>query len=263
MTIDSPDSDTATLGTADLDAAALDAAALDAAALDAAALDAAALDAAAADETASAGSPALLADESFAVPADEAALERAVTALRANGFIVRVVDTVADARALLAELLPRDREIFTASSQTLELSGITADIDESGEFVSVRAKAGPPTPDDLWATIRLGATPEVVVGSVHAVTENGQLLVASASGSQFAPYASGAKLAYWVVGAQKIMPDVETGLRRLHTYSLPREHQRLQERYNQGSVIGRILILEREVFPERGTVILVREAIGY
>ncbi|EFC82778.1 LUD domain-containing protein [Parafrankia sp. EUN1f] len=202
-------------------------------------------------------------DEAFSVPADEAALNRAAAALRDNGFVVHIVDTAADARTLLGQLLPRDREIFTASSQTLELSGITADIDTSGDYVSVRAQAGPPSADDVWKTIRLGATPEVVVGSVHAVTEDGRLLVASASGSQFAPYASGAKLAYWVVGAQKIVADLETGLRRLRTYSLPREDQRLQELYNQGSFIGRILILEREAFPERGTVVLVREVIGY
>lgn len=205
---------------------------------------------------------ALPLDETFAVPADAAALDRAATALRENGFVVHIVDTIADARSLLGELLPRDREIFTASSQTLELSGITADIDESGEYVSVRAKAGPPSAD-VWDTVRLGATPEVVVGSVHAVTEDGHLLAGSASGSQLAPYAAGAKLAYWVVGAQKIVPDVATGLRRIHSYSLPRESARLQERYNQTSFIGRILILEREAFPDRGHVILVREAAGF
>ena len=201
-------------------------------------------------------------DEAFARPADAAALDRAAAALRENGFAVHVVDTVQDARALLGRLLPRDREIFTASSETLRLSGIAADIDESGDYVSVRAQAGPPSAD-VWEQIRLGATPEVVVGSVHAVTEDGRLLAASASGSQLAPYASGARRAYWVVGAQKVVPDVETGLRRIRSYSLPREHRRLQELYNQSSFVGRILILEREAFPDRGTVILVREAIGF
>ncbi|EFC81660.1 LUD domain-containing protein [Parafrankia sp. EUN1f] len=89
------------------------------------------------------------------------------------------------------------------------------------------------------------------------------LVVGSASGSQFAPYASGARRAIWVVGAQKIVPDLETALRRLRTYSLPREHQRLADLYGQSSFIGRILILEREAFPDRGTVILVRETIGF
>lgn len=201
-------------------------------------------------------------DETFAAAADEAAIDRATTALRENGYLVHVVDTAAQARELVAELLPTDQSVFTASSETLRLAGITADIDESGKYNSVRAAAPPPS-EDVYATIRLGATPDVVVGSVHAITENGHLVVGSASGSQFAPYASGARRAIWVVGAQKVVGDLETALRRIRTYSLPREHQRLADLYGQSSFIGRILILEREAFPERGTVILVRETIGF
>jgi len=200
-------------------------------------------------------------DESFAVPADEARLTRAASALRGNGFVVHVVDTAAEARRLVTDLLPRDETVFTATSETLRLSGIAADIDESGEFRSVRREAGD-LGGDVYDTIRLGATPDVVVGSVHAVTEDGRLVVASASGSQFAPYASGARRAIWVVGAQKVVPDLDTALRRLRGYSLPKEHERLAK-YGQGSFIGRILILEREAFPDRGTVVLIREAIGF
>jgi hypothetical protein len=98
---------------------------------------------------------------------------------------------------------------------------------------------------------------------VHAVTEDGSLIVASASGSQLAPYASGARKAIWVVGAQKVVPDLEAGLRRVRAYSLPREWRRLNEAYGRPSFIGKILILEREALPERGTVILVHEAIGF
>jgi len=191
-------------------------------------------------------------DPAFARPADEARLARAAAGLRANGFTVHVVDTAAAARQLVLGLLPRDASVFTA---------IAAAIDEPGEFRSVRREAGDPG-DDVYARIRLGATPEVVVGSVHAVTEDGRLVVASASGSQLAPYASGARRAIWVVGAQKVVPDLETALRRLRAYALPREHERLAT-YGQGSFIGRILILEREAFPDRGTVVLVREAIGF
>jgi hypothetical protein len=200
-------------------------------------------------------------DATFAEPAAQAALERAAAALRENGYVVHLVDTVTEARSLVAGLLPRDQAVFTASSETLRLSGIAADIDESGDFTSVRREAGD-LGDDIDARVRLGATPDVVVGSVHAVTEDGHLLAASASGSQLAPYASGARKAIWVVGAQKVVPDVDTGLRRIRTYSLPRESQRLSA-YGRTSFIGKILILEREALPERGTVVLIRETIGF
>jgi hypothetical protein len=200
-------------------------------------------------------------DETFSAPANRVTVEGTADALRSNGFVVYVVDTAADARQLLGELLPRDRAIFTAQSETLRRAGIADDIDKSGEFVSVRAQAEPP--GDVWDVVRLGATPEIVVGSVHALTGDGQVLVASASGSQLAPYASGAKWVYWVVGAQKLVPDLTTGLRRIHTYSLPREARRLRELNGQSSIVGRILIVEREVFPERTTVVIVREEIGF
>jgi acyl-CoA hydrolase len=206
--------------------------------------------------------PAPVVDETFAKAADEAQLDRAAEALRDHNFIVHLVDTLTDARELVLSLVPREQTVFTASSETLRLSGITEAIDESGDFTSVRTVAG-----DLGAgmdaQVRLGATPDVVLGSVHAVSEDGYLLVGSASGSQLAPYASGARKAIWVVGAQKIVPDVATGLLRIHDYSLPKEWRRLQENYGQTSFIGKILIMEREAFPERGVVVLVRDTVGF
>lgn len=201
-------------------------------------------------------------DESFAVAVPESTLEAVRAALRANGFAVHVVDTADEARDLVVRLLPTDQTIFTATSETLRLSGIADEVDKSGRYRSVRAEAPAPSAD-VYDQIRLGATPDVVVGSVHAVTENGHLVVGSASGSQFAPYASGARRAIWVVGAQKIVPDLDTALRRVHTYSLPREQKRIADLYGQSSFIARILILEREAFPDRGTVVLVREPIGF
>lgn len=89
------------------------------------------------------------------------------------------------------------------------------------------------------------------------------MVAASATGSQLASYAAGARTAIWVVGAQKVVPDLDTALRRIRTYSLPRESQRAQEAYGFPSMIGKILIFEREALPDRGTVILLREAIGF
>jgi LUD domain len=199
-------------------------------------------------------------DPSFAVPASDEQLSRAAKGLTERGFTAHVVDTVAHARELVRELLPRDQAVFTANSETLHHSGLKHDIDTSGEFRSVRAQLADET--DIRAQIRLGAAPDVVVGSVHAITEDGVLVVASASGSQFGPYAAGAARAIWVVGAQKVVPDLDTALRRIRTYSYPREHEKWRLK-GHGSFIGKLLIMEREAFPDRATVVLVREEIGY
>ena len=109
----------------------------------------------------------------------------------------------------------------------------------------------------------LGACPGVVVGSVHAVSEDGHVVVGSFTGSQLGPYAAGAGAVIWVVGAQKVVPDLDAAFRRLRTYSFPREDERLHAAYGIGSALNKILIVDGETTPGRITVLLVREPIGY
>ena len=49
------------------------------------------------------------------------------------------------------------------------------------------------------------------------------MVVASGTGSQLAPYASGAGKLILVVGNQKVVRDLEEALRRIREYSLPLE----------------------------------------
>jgi hypothetical protein len=205
---------------------------------------------------------ALPVNETFAVPAGDEALSRAAKGLRERGYDAHVVDTVADARVLVRDLLPRDKAIFTAASETLRHSGLLADIDDGEEFISVRAQLSGIDQADIRKQIAIGATPDVVVGSVHAVTEDGILLAASASGSQLGPYAAGAEKVVWVVGGQKVVPDLDTAFHRVRTYSYPKEHERWRVQGFE-TFIGKILVMEREAFADRATVVLVREAIGF
>jgi hypothetical protein len=205
---------------------------------------------------------ALPVDETFAKLADDEALSRAAKGLRERNIAAHVVDTVGDARAMVRDLLPRDKAIFTATSETLRHAGLIADIDDSEEFVSVRAKLAGLDPTDTRTQITMGATPDVVVGSVHAITEDGILVAASASGSQLGPYGAGAEKVIWVVGGQKIVPDLDTAFRRVRTYSYPKEHNRWAEK-GFASFIGKLLVVEREFAEGRATVVIVREEIGF
>jgi hypothetical protein len=127
-----------------------------------------------------------------------------------------------------------------------------------------RAAAAPPVRHTEADEIRrLRASPDVVVGSVHAVTETGSLVAASGSGSQLPAYAGGAGRAIWVVGAQKVVPDLSTALRRVEDHCLPLESARAQAVYGWPSAINRMLILNAEAYPGRATVLLLREAIGF
>jgi hypothetical protein len=205
-------------------------------------------------------SEALPVDETFAVPAGDEALSRAAKGLRERNYTAHIVETVADARVLVRDLLPRDKAIFTANSETLRHSGLLADIDDGEEFVSVRAQVA--GIDDIRTQITKGAAPDVIVGSVHAVTEDGLLVAVSASGSQLGPYAAGAEKVVFVVGGQKVVPDLDTAFRRVRTYSYPKEHERWRVQGFE-TFIGKMLVLEREYDPTRATVVLIREAIGF
>jgi hypothetical protein len=201
---------------------------------------------------------------SFAEPATAKRLERAAAALRGHGFAVEVLDDAAAARGRIKELIPAGASVFTGASETLRLSGIEHDINSGGRYDAVRSRSHAMDRDTQLAEIwRLISTPDVIVGSVHAVTETGSLVIASASGSQLPGYAGGSRRAIWVVGAQKVVPDLSTALRRVEEHCLPLESDRAMNAYGQPSAVNRLLVLNAEPEPGRGVVLLLREAIGF
>ena len=201
---------------------------------------------------------------SFAEPATAPRLERAAAALAAHGFTVDILDDAAAARGRIKDLIPAGASVFTGASETLRLAGIEEDINAGGRYDAIRARGQAMNRATQLAEIwRLMSTPDVIMGSVHAVTETGSLVIASASGSQLPGYAGGSLRAIWVVGAQKVVPDLSTALRRLEEHCLPLESDRAMKVYGKPSAINRLLILNAEPQPGRGIVLLLREAIGF
>ncbi|MFF4273564.1 nuclear transport factor 2 family protein [Streptomyces sp. NPDC001536] len=201
---------------------------------------------------------------SFAEPASAERLERTAAALRANGFAAEILDDAAAARIRVKDLVPEGASVFTGASETLRLSGIDEDINTGDRYDAIRPRVLTIDRATGADEIRkLVATPEYVVNSVAAVTETGSLVLASGSGSQLPANAGGAAHAVWIVGAQKVVPDLGTALRRVEEHALPLEDARAQAVYGMPSAVNRLLILNAEPRPGRGTVLLLREAIGY
>ncbi|MYS19745.1 Uncharacterised ACR, YkgG family COG1556 [Streptomyces sp. DvalAA-14] len=200
----------------------------------------------------------------FADPAPGHRLQRAATALTAHGFTVEILDDAAAARTRVDQLIPEGADVFTAASETLRLSGIEEDINAGGRYRAVKPRVlamdRVTGADDIRRQL---ACPDVIVGSVAALTETGSLVVASGSGSQLPGYAGGAARAIWVVGAQKVVPDLATALRRVEDHCLPLESARTQKVHGWPSAVNRLLVLNAEHRPGRGTVLLLREAIGF
>jgi LUD domain len=200
----------------------------------------------------------------FAVPAEEARVTRTAAALEANGITVLRAPNGAEAKRIVLDLIPDGSQVHHGASESLDTSGITQEIETSGRYEDIRSRTWSMDRETQADEIRhLGASPDVMLGSVHAVSETGSLITASMSGSQLGPYGSGAGQVILIVGTQKIVSDLEAGLRRVEEYALPLEDARAQAAYGIHSAVNKILIINREITPGRITVVLVDEVLGF
>jgi LUD domain len=196
--------------------------------------------------------------------ADDVRVKRTVAALEANGLSVRRASDAAEAKRIVLDLIPDGSQVHHGASQSLDVVGITDEIDESGRYEPLRPRIWSMDRETHGDEIRrLGAAPDVMLGSVHAVTETGSLVAASMSGSQLGPYISGAGRVILVVGTQKIVADLEEGLHRIDEYAYPLEDARAQAAYGIRSGVNKILVINREITPGRITVVLVDEVLGF
>jgi hypothetical protein len=197
--------------------------------------------------------------------ASEASLKKTMAALKKNAITPLVVESGAQAKAKVLELLPAGAEVMNMTSVTLETIGVAAEIMESGRFNSVRKKLNAMDRSTQGLEMqKLGAAPEWAIGSVPAVTEEGTVLIASNTGSQLPAYAYGASHVLWVVGTQKIVKDFQAGWRRIYEHSLPLESERAKKAYGvPGSAVNKILVIHKEVQPNRITLIFVKEVLGF
>jgi L-lactate utilization protein LutC len=199
----------------------------------------------------------------FERPADRAHLERTADALTARGFNAQVADSAEHTRELVLEAIPEGSEVHLALSETLREIGLTEEIDESGRYDSIRARLGALDRETQGREMRkLGAAPDYIVGSAHAITDDGQIVVGSGSGSQLGAYAYAGGNVILVVGHQKLVSDLDEGLRRVREYSLPREYLRMQDAGRPGSLLAKTLIIHQEP-SARTSVILVPETLGF
>jgi hypothetical protein len=195
--------------------------------------------------------------------ADKATVERTMAALKDNGTTAYYVESGADAKKKFFELLPAGAEVMNNSSTTLLQLNIVDELVKSGKYKSVRNK--------LMAMDRktqghemqkMGSAPEWAVGSVQAITEDGRIMIASASGSQLPGYAFGADHVIWIAGTQKIVKNLAEGNQRIYEYVLPLENVRAMKAYGAPSSVNKLLIINKDPAP-RTSLILVNEVLGF
>jgi len=203
------------------------------------------------------------ASDQFTALPDDQALAATVVALEEHGFSVEVVDGLDAARKAVLARIPEGSSVMTNTSVTLQETGIADAINDGGPYESARNKMfALDFATQVQEMKAIGGQPDYALGSVPAVTRDGTLVIASASGSQLASYAWGAANVIFVVGAQKLVPTVEAAHERIYQHSLKLEDARAYAAYGQHSSVGKILEIHQEL-PGRIHVVLIRQPVGF
>lgn len=196
--------------------------------------------------------------------ADKNTIEETIKNLKQRGINALFVKTGKEAKEKVLELIPQKTRVLASSSVTLEKIGLKDEIDDSGKFVSVRKEYMALDREKEAGKIKISSsTPEIIVGSIHAVTKQGEALIASNTGSQLAGYVYGAGKVIWIVGVQKIVSNLDEGFERVYEYVLPLENKHMQGLYGVESNVSKLLVFNKEIAKDRVTLIFVNEKLGF
>ena len=161
-------------------------------------------------------------------------------------------------------MIPEKAGIMNMTSQTLESISLNSLVMYSGRYNPVRKIIGELDKTNQGEKRRKYiSSPSWAIGSVHAVTQDGKLMIASYSGSQLPAYAYGSGRVIFIVGTQKIVKDVQEGINRIYRYCLKLENRRVKRAYGSGSAVNKILIINKEINIGRITLIFVNQVLGF
>jgi hypothetical protein len=194
---------------------------------------------------------------------DEQTLAETVAALEERGIGVELVGDLDAAREVVLARIPDGSSVMTNPSVTLEATGIARVVDDGERYDSARNRGlALDRATQLQEIKAIMGQPDFALGSVHAITRDGTLVIASALGSQLASYAFGAASVIFVVGAQKLVPDLDAARKRIYQHSFRLEDARTLEVYGTNSRVGKILEIHEED-PGRIHVVLIRAVVGF
>ena len=196
--------------------------------------------------------------------ASEMSILKTVESLTQRNISALAVDSTDEAFKLLLTLVPSGSEVYCGTSETLNSIGFPEYIRNNPDYRSLDREFESETdPQNKQELRRLSSISEYYIGSVQAISETGEVVVASSSGSQIGAYAFGAKHVILVSGTQKICPSLSDAMSRVRGYSTDKHDEWLAEKGIGPAPIGKLLILEKETQLGRLTVLLVREDLGW
>ncbi len=199
-----------------------------------------------------------------AVQVDQSAIDRTVAGLKSRNVDAVVAENGDEARQILIDMIPDGAEVFKSTSETLDTIGYSDYIRETGRYRNLYLEISEESDRDRQRELRrLASVAEYYVGSVHAVAETGEVIVASGSGSQLGAYVYGAKTVIWVTGVQKICPTLDEALARVRGFSVERHHEWATSQGRPEAPLGKLMIFENEQNPDRIKMVLIKESLGW
>ena len=198
--------------------------------------------------------------------ASDESVERTKKAAESRNIHIEYVSSKDDALIMVQNLIPAGAQVMTGGSETLQEIGFI-DLLKSGNhpWNNLKEKIMAEKDEARQAELRAQSVlSEYFLGSIHAISETGELVFASATGSQLPSYAYTSRNVIWVAGTQKIVPTLADAIQRVEEYVFPREDARMKSEGYSGSVIGKLLILKFEMDSHRNLkLILVPEKLGF
>lgn len=195
---------------------------------------------------------------------DDAAIARTVAGLKGRNVEAMVAENGDQARQMLIDLIPDGAEVFKSTSETLDTIGYSDYIRETDRYKNLYLEISrEPDQGRQRELRRLASVAEYYVGSVHAIAETGEVIVASGSGSQLGAYVYGAKTVIWVAGVQKICPTLDDALNRVQGFAVERHHEWAVAQGRAAAPLGKLMIFENEQNPERIKMVLIKESLGW
>ena len=200
-------------------------------------------------------------------PTSKEVVERTIKALANQGFLPEFVETKEEALSRIKELIPQGASIMNGSSRTLEEIGFVDYLKEGQHGWNNLHEAILAEQDAAKQAVlrKQSVLSDFYLGSVHAVSESGELVVSSNSGSQLSHLAFTSQNLILVVGVQKITPDLTTAMSRLQDHVFPLEDERMKSVGMGGSYVSKTLILSKEqpFMGRKAHVIFVNEKLGF
>ena len=199
--------------------------------------------------------------------ATKESIEKTTKGLTSRNVEVLVVETKEDALVKIKELIPKGSSVMNGASVTLEQIGFV-DYLKGGEHgwnnlhqAIVEEKDGA-----KQAQLRNQAlTSEYYLGSVHALAETGEFIIASNTGSQLPHIVFSSPNIIFVVSAKKIVPSLTDAMDRLMEHVVPLEDEHMKQMYGVGTSVNKIVTFKNEnpMMGRKVRMIIVNEDLGF